>query len=106
MTTATATAPATFELDESLKARILDLAGRRKTGPLEIVREALAHLEREEDEDEAFYREALEAERDYQETGLHITGEEAIEWIKTWGTDHEREAPECPPESPAAPAPG
>ena len=67
MTTATATVPATFELDESLKARILELVGRRKTGPLEIVREALAHLEREEDEDEAFYQEALEAERDYQE---------------------------------------
>ena len=95
MNTATATAPATFELDDALRARILALAGRRKTAPLEIVREALAHLEREADEDEAFYQEALRAEEDYQKTGLHITGDEAIAWIKTWGTDHELEPPEC-----------
>lgn len=78
----TATAPATFDLDDILKARILALAGRRKAAPLEIVREALAHLEREEDEDDAFYQEALQAERDYQETGLHLTGKEVIDWLR------------------------
>lgn len=98
MTTATATVP-NLELDATLTARIRQLAEQRGESPSRLVQTALDHLERRErearEEEDAFYREALEAERDYLETGLHITGEEAIAWIRTWGTDHEQEPPEC-----------
>jgi len=42
-----------------------------------------------------FHQEALQAWEEYKETGLHVTGAEVIEWLKTWGTEHERAAPTC-----------
>jgi len=40
-------------------------------------------------------QEALESWAMYQETGLHVTGEEAREWLSRWGTDDESEIPAC-----------
>ena len=87
----TATAPA-FDLDDTLRTRILRLAERRGASPSQIVQDALATLEREEDEEEAFYREALRAEQEYLETGLHLTGPEVRAWLKRLKT-----APKTPP---------
>jgi len=42
-----------------------------------------------------FRQETLQAWQDYQKTGLHITSDEAIAWLQTWGTDHEQSAPVC-----------
>jgi predicted transcriptional regulator len=42
---------------------------------------------------ESFKREALAAWRDFQETGLHITGEELGTWLDSWGTGQERDLP-------------
>jgi len=42
-----------------------------------------------------FQQETLQAWQDYQKTGLHITSDEAIAWLQTWGTDHEQSAPVC-----------
>ena len=84
MTTATAAA-FDIELDAPLKDRIRQLAERRGESPGQIVRAALEHLERAErerrEEDEAFYQEALEAEREFHENGLHLTGREVIDWL-------------------------
>ena len=43
----------------------------------------------------AFKEEADASWRDYQETGLHLTGEEVLDWRETWGTDHETPALAC-----------
>ena len=79
MTTATATVP-NIELDATLMARIRQLAERRGESPSRLVQAALDHLERREqearEEEDAFYQEALEAERQFRETGLHITLDE------------------------------
>jgi predicted transcriptional regulator len=40
-------------------------------------------------------REAVESWEHYQETGLHVTGEEVIAWVETWGTENEKKAPMC-----------
>jgi len=40
-------------------------------------------------------QELLQAWQDYQETGLHVTSDEAIAWLQTWGSDHEQSAPAC-----------
>lgn len=42
-----------------------------------------------------FKEEADASWRDYQETGLHLTGDEVLKWLETWGTDREGPAPEC-----------
>ncbi|GGF94899.1 MULTISPECIES: imidazole glycerol phosphate synthase subunit HisH [Cysteiniphilum] len=38
-------------------------------------------------------QEALKSMKDFNDTGLGITGEEAIRWLNTWGTDAETSAP-------------
>ncbi|MFN4277360.1 MAG: hypothetical protein ACK4FJ_13755 [Ferrovibrio sp.] len=42
---------------------------------------------------ESFKREALGAWQDFQETGLHITGDELGTWLESWGTGQERDPP-------------
>ena len=92
MTTATAAA---FDLDDTLKSRILRLAERRGASPAQLVRDALAALEREDDEEEAFYREALRAEQEDLETGLHLTGPEVRAWLQRLKADPKTPPPPC-----------
>jgi predicted transcriptional regulator len=44
---------------------------------------------------EDFTQEALASWKNYQETGLHVTIEEVFDWLNTWGTTSEKEAPVC-----------
>lgn len=44
---------------------------------------------------ESFKQEALDSWVEYQETGLHLTLQELDDWLNTWGTDVEKEAPIC-----------
>lgn len=85
----------TVKLPEDQRERLRALAAARRRTPHYLMREAIAqYLEREEKR-EAFRREALESWAHYQETGLHLTGEEAIAWLRSWGTEEEAEAPPC-----------
>jgi len=52
------------------------------------------YVQREEAR-ERLTNEALASWAAYKETGLHLTGEEVRTWLKTWGTDSEKPAPEC-----------
>ncbi|MGP4132181.1 hypothetical protein OJE16_21580 [Pantoea tagorei] len=52
------------------------------------------YIEREEAR-ESFKQEALDSWREYQETGLHLTGEEVKSWLRNWGTEAETDIPEC-----------
>lgn len=45
--------------------------------------------------DDALKQEALASWAAYQETGLHLTGREVRGWLKSWGTEKEKAAPEC-----------
>ena len=86
---------ASVKLDDNLKSRIQQLADARHRSAHWIMCEAIRnYVEREEDR-ESFKQEALNSWTAYQETGLHVTGQEAREWLDTWGTDKETEAPEC-----------
>ncbi len=44
---------------------------------------------------ESFKQEALDAWREYQETGLHLTGDEVKTWLRGWGTAAESAIPDC-----------
>jgi len=48
-----------------------------------------------EDKREQLRRDALQAWEEYQENGRHVTGEEVIAWLKTWGGTGEQDAPAC-----------
>lgn len=52
------------------------------------------YVEREECR-ETFRQEILKAWDEYQEIGLHVTGDEVIAWLETWGEENEKVVPVC-----------
>ncbi|WP_404406326.1 CopG family ribbon-helix-helix protein [Pelagibacterium halotolerans] len=83
------------KIDDDLKARIQTLAGQRRRSAHWIMREAIREYVEREEARESFKQEALASWAHFQETGLHLTGEEVFAWLDTWGTDEEQDAPEC-----------
>lgn len=59
------------------------------------MREAIRQYLDREEKRVSFHQDAVNSWNEYQETGLHATGDEVIQWLNTWGTDDEQDAPEC-----------
>lgn len=57
--------------------------------------EAISQYVECEEKREAFRRDAVNAWNEYRETGLHVTGDEVVAWLDTWGDENEKTAPEC-----------
>lgn len=83
------------KLDDELNARIHRLADNSNRSPQSIVHEAVQQYVDKEEATAIREQQALEALRDYRETGLHLTGREVTDWLDTWGTGQEIDAPEC-----------
>jgi predicted transcriptional regulator len=83
------------KLDNELKKRIQHLADVRHRSAHWIMREAIRDYVEREEARESFKQESLASWTAYQETGQHLTGQEARDWLNTWGTNKETEAPEC-----------
>jgi predicted transcriptional regulator len=84
-----------LKIDDTLKGRVQSLANQRRRSPHWIMLEAIQQYVEREEARESFKNEALESWAAYKETGRHLTGEEVRTWLKTWGTDDEKPAPEC-----------
>jgi predicted transcriptional regulator len=83
------------KLDDDLKSRIQHLADARHRSAHWIMREAIRDYVEREEAREGFKQEALASWTVYKETGRHLTGQEVRNWLKTWGTDEEKEIPSC-----------
>ena len=83
------------KLDDVLKKRIQHLADLRHRSAHWIMCEAIRDYVEREEARESFKQESLASWTAYQETGQHLTGQEARDWLNTWGTDKETEVPEC-----------
>jgi predicted transcriptional regulator len=59
------------------------------------MREAIQQYVEREEARESFKQEAVVSWAAYQETGLHLTGQEVRDWLNNWGTDTETATPEC-----------
>lgn len=89
-------ATTTLTLDDELEARIEKLAEERGQSADVLVRDAVSqYVDRVEKARAHFLREADESWEDFQRTGLHLTGEEVLAWLETWGTEDEKDLPEC-----------
>lgn len=84
-----------IKLDDAMKERVQALATERQRSPHWIMKEAIRQYVESEEAKASFEKEALESWQHYKETGLHLTGEEVRNWLQTWGTDDEADAPEC-----------
>lgn len=91
----TTPSPVSLKLDAEESARLKALAEIKRRKPHFLMKEALRQYLDREEQRESFHQEAMESWREYQETGMHLTGNETAAWLDTWGTDAEREAPLC-----------
>lgn len=83
------------KIDPVMKQRLQHLARVRQRTPHWIMREAIEQYVTREEKREVLRQDALQAVQEYDETGLHVTGDETIAWLETWGTEGEKEAPKC-----------
>ncbi len=84
-----------IKIDDALKARLQSLAETRQRSPHWMMREAIAQYVTREEARESFVKEAVASWTSYQQTGLHLTGEEVNAWLDSWGTDKETDLPDC-----------
>lgn len=84
-----------LKLDADLKTRVQRLAASRHRSPHWLMCNAIRQYVEHEEKQARFIEEALAAWHHYQETGLHLTGEEVQQWLSTWGSEDEQEQPPC-----------
>lgn len=84
-----------IKLDDALKGRIQHLAESRRRSSHWIMREAIAQYVEREEKREAFKQDAIRAWDAYQETGLHVSMEEADAWLAKLEAGEDTEMPAC-----------
>jgi predicted transcriptional regulator len=88
-------ATTSLKLDEKMKERVQRLAALRRRSPHWIMREAIEQYVLHEEKREQIRQDALAAWAHYQETGLHVTAEEADAWLAQLEAGEDAPPPEC-----------
>lgn len=89
------TVSVSVNIDPLVRERIKTLAKTRRRSAHWVMREAIhQYVERDEERD-AFLRRGEAAWRHYWETGLHVTGQEVLDLLSTWGDEAEVALPAC-----------
>ena len=83
------------ELDDDMRARIQSLAESKQRSAHWVVREAINEYVDREEKRRSFDQATIESLQEFEETGLHLTGDEVFAWMETWGTDEESVPPPC-----------
>ena len=84
-----------IKIDQKTKERYKNLAQIKDRSSHWMMREAINQYVDREEKRESFRQDAVNSWNEYQETGLHATGDEVIKWLNTWGTGDEKDEPEC-----------
>ena len=82
-------------LDSILQKKVQHIVDLQHSSFDSVVHQALSEYVEREEKKIAFQQEALSAWQDFQQNGLHLTGDEVETWLETWGTDKETEIPKC-----------
>jgi predicted transcriptional regulator len=94
MTTST-TRSTTIKIDLDTKERVRRLAETRHRSPHWLILEAIRQYIDREEKREAFRQDGIRAWNEYQATGLHVTMEEADDWLAKLAAGQDVEPPEC-----------
>lgn len=84
-----------LKLDPDIKERIQKLANSQHRSSHGLMVDAIREYVVKEEKREQLRRDVVLAWDEYQENGLHVTGDEVIAWLKTWGEENEQDAPTC-----------
>jgi predicted transcriptional regulator len=87
--------PVAVKLDPKIHDRVKQLADARDRSTHWMLREAIIQFVEREEKREAFRQAGLKAWNDYQETGLHVTQDEADDWLAKLEAGDEAVVPEC-----------
>ena len=87
--------PVAVKLDPQMLDRVKQLAEARDRSTHWMMREAVTQFVEREEKREAFRQAGLKAWADYQETGLHVSHNEADEWLAKLEAGEEADVPEC-----------
>jgi len=93
--TVTTSRPVAIKIDQDTRERVKRLAEARHRTPHWLMREAISQYVAREEKREAFRQDAINAWNEYQKSGLHVTGDEVVAWLDTWGEENEQAAPIC-----------
>ena len=87
--------PLAVEVDMELKERLDRLGDSQNRSTFWMMREAIQQYVEREERRAALRRDVLKAWSEYQESGLHLTGDEVVAWVDSWGGDGEQTAHVC-----------
>jgi predicted transcriptional regulator len=85
----------TIKIAEELKNRVNHLTGQLRRSPHWIMREAIQQYVNREEARESFKQEALASWDAYKSNGRYLDGDEAREWLRTWGKPESSAPPKC-----------
>ncbi len=77
--------PLSVKLAQTSRQRLGQMAQIQRRPAHTLAREAIEEYLTREEEKIRQNQEADASWRHYQDTGLHVTGEEAMAWIQSWG---------------------
>jgi len=83
------------KIDTNIKKRLKNLAEAKKRSAHWLMCEAISQYVEREEKQASFRQDAMNAWEEYQETGLHVAGDEVVNWLKSWGTGNEKDVPKC-----------
>jgi predicted transcriptional regulator len=86
--------PVAVKLDPEVHVRLRALARAQQRSAHFLMREAIAQYVAREEQREALRQDALRAWAGYQDTGLHVTGAEADDWLARLEAGDDVEPPE------------
>lgn len=89
------TTPLAVKLDAAVLKRVKRLAASKGRTPHWVMKEAVCQYVDREEKREAFWRDASASLEEYEATGLHVTADEVIDWLDTWGRKNEKTPPQC-----------
>jgi len=89
------TSTTSLKLDVTMKARVQRLAEAHRRTSHWIMREAIEEYVTREEKRQSFLQDAVAAWQDYQQTGLHLTAEEADAWMAKLEAGEDAPIPEC-----------
>ena len=92
---ATKPTPLSLKLTPASRQRLRNLAEQQRRPAHALAREAIEGYIEQEEIRIRRNQEADSSWKHYQDTGLHVTGEEAIAWVESWGTSQPQPKPSC-----------
>ncbi len=89
------TKPISVKLDSGLRDRLKNLANVRQRPAHWLMREAISQYIEREEKREALRQATFAAWQEYQDTGLHLTGDEVDAWMAKLEAGEDVELPAC-----------